>query len=65
MAQDRLWQMDLLRRASRGQLSEILGPATLKIDKDFRILNFGRTAERDLQLMDPDHGGFWKPTRAA
>ena len=29
-AQDRLWQMDLLRRASRGQLSEVLGPATLK-----------------------------------
>ena len=28
-AQDRLWQMDLLRRAARGQLSEVLGPATL------------------------------------
>jgi len=26
MAQDRLWQMDLLRRAARGQLSEILAP---------------------------------------
>ena len=25
MAQDRLWQMDLLRRVARGQLSEILG----------------------------------------
>src|ERR1700739_796858 len=24
-AQDRLWQMDLLRRAARGQLSEVLG----------------------------------------
>jgi penicillin amidase len=36
MAQDRLWQMDLLRRAARGQLSEVLGPATLEIDKDFR-----------------------------
>ena len=42
MAQDRLWQMDLLRRAARGQLSEVLGPATLKIDKDFRVLNFSR-----------------------
>jgi penicillin amidase len=54
VAQDRLWQMDLLRRASRGQLSEILGPKTLKIDKDFRNLNFGRAAERDLQEMNPE-----------
>jgi penicillin amidase len=54
VAQDRLWQMDLLRRASRGQLSEILGPRTLKIDKDFRNLNFGRAADRDLQEMNPE-----------
>ena len=54
MAQDRLWQMDLLRRASRGQLSEILGKTTLKIDKDFRNLNFGRAAERDLQGIVPE-----------
>ena len=52
MAQDRLWQMDLLRRVARGQLSEILGPATLKIDKQFRTLEFGRAAERDLAAMD-------------
>ena len=54
MAQDRLWQMDLLRRAARGQLSEVLGPATLKIDKDFRLLNFSRAAERDVGMMHPD-----------
>ena len=54
MAQDRLWQMDLLRRAARGQLSEILGPATLKIDKDFRTLNFGRAVDRDLGMMSPE-----------
>jgi penicillin G amidase len=54
MAQDRLWQMDLLRRAARGQLSEVLGPATVKIDKDFRLLNFSRAAERDVGMMRPD-----------
>jgi penicillin G amidase len=54
MAQDRLWQMDLLRRVARGQLSEILGKSTLAIDKDFRTLQFGRAAERDLGLMDKD-----------
>ena len=53
IAQDRLWQMDLLRRAARGQLSEILGPATLDVDKDFRTLNFSRAAQRDLAMMDP------------
>ena len=54
VAQDRLWQMDILRRASRGELSEILGNATLKIDKDFRNLNFGRAADGDLQDMNPE-----------
>ncbi len=54
VAQDRLWQMDLLRRASRGELSEILGARTLKIDKEFRRLNFSRAAERDLQIMNPE-----------
>jgi penicillin G amidase len=54
MAQDRLWQMDLLRRAARGQLSEVLGPATLQIDKDFRILNFSRAVDRDFGMMEPE-----------
>ncbi len=54
LAQDRLWQMDLLRRAARGQLSEVLGPATLKIDKDFRMLNFSRAAERDYGMISPE-----------
>lgn len=52
MAQDRLWQMDLLRRVGRGQLSEIVGPAALKVDEEFRNLNFARAAERDVSLMD-------------
>jgi penicillin G amidase len=53
-AQDRLWQMDLLRRASRGQLSEILGPGTIEIDKDFRLLNFSRAADRDFGMVSPE-----------
>src|ERR1700693_4897523 len=47
MAQDRLWQMDLLRRIGRGQLSEIFGPVVLSVDKKFRTLGFGRAAERE------------------
>jgi penicillin G amidase len=54
MAQDRLWQMDLLRRVGRGQLSEIFGPVPVKVDKEFRVLNFGRAAQRDYEQMDPE-----------
>ena len=54
MAQDRLWQMDLLRRAARGQLSEILGNKTVEIDRLFRTLGIGRAADRDATLLDPD-----------
>jgi penicillin amidase len=54
MAQDRLWQMDLLRRAARGQLSEVLGEKTLTIDKEFRTYGFGRAAERDATLLEPE-----------
>lgn len=58
MAQDRLWQMDLLRRASRGQLSEILGPATLRVDREFRLLGFSQAAERDYATLDPETKGI-------
>lgn len=44
-AQDRLWQMDLLRRTARGELSEVLGPATLEQDKLRRTFGFARLAE--------------------
>jgi penicillin G amidase len=55
MAQDRLWQMDLLRRVGRGQLSEILGPVTLEVDRQFRTLGFGRAAERDVGQIEPSY----------
>jgi penicillin amidase len=54
MAQDRLWQMDLLRRVARGQLCEILGKTVLAIDKEFRTMQFGRVADRELASMDAD-----------
>lgn len=54
MAQDRLWQLDLMRRASRGQLSEIVGPLALKSDRQFRTFGFSRAAERDFAAMDED-----------
>ena len=44
-AQDRLWQMDMLRRVAAGELSEIIGEDTLKIDREQRILGLRVTAE--------------------
>jgi acyl-homoserine lactone acylase PvdQ len=54
MAQDRLWQMDLVRRAAAGRLSEIAGARTLEIDRSFRQLGLGAAAERDVSLLGKD-----------
>ncbi|MDT7604424.1 MAG: penicillin amidase, partial [Acidobacteriota bacterium] len=52
-AQDRLWQMDLLRRTTRGELSEILGRATLEQDKLHRVYGFARLAENSEAKLSP------------
>ncbi len=43
-AQDRLWQMDLMRRAGEGRLSEIFGEKTLGMDKMFRMIGISQIA---------------------
>ena len=44
-AQDRLWQMDLMRRAAAGELSEIIGEDAVKMDREQRILGLRVAAE--------------------
>ncbi len=44
-AQDRLWQMDGLRRLAGGNLAEIAGPAALDSDRESRRLRMRRIAE--------------------
>ena len=44
-AQDRLWQMDALRRYSAGDLAEVLGPGVLATDEESRRLRLRRIAE--------------------
>jgi penicillin amidase len=46
VAQDRLWQMDLLRRAAAGELSEIFGGVAVEFDKENRTLGMREAAER-------------------
>lgn len=50
-AQDRLFQMDLARRAGEGRLSEIFGSSTIPIDAMFRTIGIPRVAWRILATM--------------
>jgi penicillin amidase len=52
-AQDRLWQMDMMRRVGAGELSEILGADTLEIDREQRILGLRAAARKSLQMASP------------
>ncbi|HTZ84580.1 MAG TPA: penicillin acylase family protein [Candidatus Acidoferrales bacterium] len=49
-AQDRLWQMDVMRRAASGELSEIVGEDTLKFDREQRILGLRAAAKKSLAM---------------
>ena len=53
-ASDRLWQMDLLRRTARGELSEIFGRVTLEEDKRRRTYGFARLSEEMERTLAPD-----------
>ncbi|MCA9870090.1 MAG: penicillin acylase family protein, partial [Anaerolineae bacterium] len=50
-AQDRMWQMELQRRAGAGRLAEILGEPALEIDRTFRILGLNRAAEDEAAAL--------------
>ncbi len=49
--QDRLWQMDLLRRTAEGKLSEIVGPAALGIDRYMRTIGLATAAQHDATML--------------
>ena len=53
-AQDRLWQIEMNRRIGAGRLSELLGAATLDIDKFMRVLGVYRYAERTYAKLEPE-----------
>src|SRR3990172_3812090 len=53
-AQDRLWQMELNRRAASGTLAELLGEQALEIDRMTRRIGFRRAAERDWREADKE-----------
>ena len=53
-AQDRLWQMEMSRRAGQGRVAEVAGRAGLGFDKLVRTLGFYRLAERIVGRLDAD-----------
>jgi len=54
MAQDRLWQMDLMRRITTGRLSEVLDPGLVEADLLFRALDFPGKSRKVLAQTEPD-----------
>ena len=40
VAQDRLWQMEMWRRAGEGRLAEVLGPSFVERDRTARLLRY-------------------------
>ena len=52
-AQDRLWQMDGMRRFAAGDLAEILGPDYVGHDREQRILGMRVAARKALEVASP------------
>ncbi|KFI32520.1 penicillin acylase [Haematobacter missouriensis] len=57
-AQDRLWQMTILRRTAQGRLSEIFGARTMRTDEFIRRLDLYGLAQASFEEQD-------EPTKSA
>ena len=53
-AQDRLWQMIMLRRTAQGRLSELFGERTVAIDAVLRRLDIYTLAGQSVEAQDAD-----------
>ncbi|MEM9362234.1 MAG: penicillin acylase family protein [Bacteroidota bacterium] len=51
-AQDRLWQMELLRRIAKGRLSEVFGPDLVETDKLFLTLGIDENTVQTVKGLD-------------
>ena len=57
-AQDRLWQMELIRRIAAGRLSELFGEKLIKTDKFFSGLGIEEASEETIQQLDKDSESY-------
>ncbi|HVU18882.1 MAG TPA: penicillin acylase family protein [Candidatus Didemnitutus sp.] len=53
-AQDRFFQMDLMRRRGAGELAELFGPAAVALDRSARRHGFRRLAARIIEQATPE-----------
>ena len=54
VAQDRLWQMELWRRAGEGRLAEVLGPSFVERDRTARLLKYRGDMEAEWRSYADD-----------
>jgi len=57
-AQDRFFQMDLMRRSAAGELAALIGPAVLDEDRRVRVHRFRAAAAKVLATSSPDSGAL-------
>lgn len=57
-AQDRLWQMELLRRITPGKLSEIFGKEMLESDLFFAGLGIDEASEKTVNALDRNSAAY-------
>ncbi len=53
-AQDRMWQMDLLRRVTQGRLSEIFGKDMIETDVILRSLRMPEKSDMVMKIISPE-----------
>jgi penicillin amidase len=53
-AQERFFQMDLMRRVAAGELAELVGPVALPVDKQHRFYRFRARAEAAYKASSPE-----------
>ena len=64
-AQERLFQMEMIRRLASGRLSEVLGKDLLEIDKHFRVLSLKETAALSVQTFFQTKDKAWQQAALA
>jgi penicillin amidase len=64
-AQDRLFQMEMMRRVGSGTLAELLGADVLDIDKFFRTLGIPKHARESNQALLKEGDSPWKTAAEA
>lgn len=55
VAQDRLVQMDIMRRVATGRLGELIGTMAKDMDRFMRTLGIGRLAEKYIENVSEEH----------